>query len=48
MISEHEKEKARIEKLADKWCTDNGYPVPKLRRAYRGTWAQIKKEKNDR
>ena len=34
-----------IEKLADQWCIDNGYPVPKLRWAYRGIWTQIKKEK---
>jgi len=43
MISEYNKEKARIEKLADQWCIDNGYPVPKLRWVYRGIWTKIKR-----
>ena len=41
--NKYNKETARIEKLADQWCTDNGYPVPKLRWVYRGIWTQIEK-----
>ena len=53
MISEHKKEKARIEKFADQWCRDNNYPITRpnyktknMSRIYNGTW--VKKEKNDR
>ena len=36
-----------IEYFADKWCTDNGYPIQKRRWVYKGTWTQIEKEKNE-
>jgi len=52
MISEHKKEKARIEKLADQWCVDNNYPITKdkykteaMARPYKGTWWGRKGEK---
>ena len=32
-----------IEYLADKWCRDNGYPVPKLKQVYNGAWKEIKR-----
>jgi len=27
-----------IEKYADQWCKDNGYPVQKRKYVYRGKW----------
>ena len=45
MISEHYKEKGRIEKLADQWCRDNNYSIRRfeykteaMSRPYKGTW----------
>ena len=49
MISEYNKEKARIEKLADQWCVDNNYPITRadyktknMARIYNGTWIKKK------
>jgi hypothetical protein len=46
MISEHKKEKDKIEKLADQWCRDNDYSIRRsnykksqnMSRPYKGTW----------
>ena len=45
MLSEYKKEKARIEKFANKWCKDNNYPITRskykteaMSRPYKGTW----------
>ena len=45
MISEHKKEKDKIEKLADQWCRDNDYSIRRsnykksqnMSRPYKGT-----------
>ena len=29
-----------IEKHADQWCKDNGYPVQRRRYVYRGKWVK--------
>ena len=53
MLSEYKKEKARIEKFADKWCKDNNYPITRskykteaMSRPYKGTWWG-RKDKNE-
>ena len=30
-----------IEKYADQWCKDNGYPLLKRKYVYRGTWKLV-------
>ena len=49
MLSEYKKEKARIEKFADKWCRDNNYPITRayyktknMARIYKGPWVKNK------
>ena len=51
MLSEHKKEKGKIEKFADKWCKDNNYPITKdkykteaMSRPYKGIWVKNKKD----
>ena len=34
-----------IEKHADKWCKDNGYPLQKRKYVYRGKWILKNNEK---
>ena len=29
-----------IEKYADQWCTDHGYPVQRRKYVYRGKWVK--------
>ena len=51
MISEHKKEKDRIDKFADQWCKDNNYFIRRsnykksqnMSRPYKGTWWGRKK-----
>ena len=38
VLSEYKKEKDRIEKFADKWCKDNGYPIQRQKYIYKGKW----------
>jgi hypothetical protein len=38
VLSEYKKEKARIEKFADQWCKDNGYPIQRQKYIYKGKW----------
>tara|TARA_R100000541_G_scaffold19068_1_gene29064 strand:- start:294 stop:437 length:144 start_codon:yes stop_codon:yes gene_type:complete len=45
MLNESNKEQIKIEKLADKWCINNGYPVPKLKWVYKGAWKKFKRKK---
>ena len=33
-----------IEKYADQWCRDNGYPVQRRKWVYRGKWIEVKKK----
>jgi len=49
VLSEYKKEKARIEKFADKWCRDNNYPITRahyktknMARIYKGPWVKNK------
>ena len=49
MLNKSKKEKARIEKLADQWCKDNGYAITRAHyktkdtgRIYNGTWVKNK------
>ena len=30
-----------IEKYADQWCRDNGYPLIKRKYVYKGTWKLV-------
>ena len=30
-----------IEKYADQWCIDNGYPIQRRKYVYRGKWIKI-------
>jgi len=34
-----------IEKYADQWCTDHGYPLQKRKYVYRGKWVLNKANK---
>ena len=33
-----------IEKYADQWCRDNGYPVQRRKWVYKGKWIEVKKK----
>ena len=44
MLNESDKEQTKIEKLADQWCKNNGYPVPKSKWVYKGTWKKLKRK----
>ena len=35
------KESKLIEKHADQWCRDNGYPLIKQKYVYRGVWKLV-------
>ena len=35
------KEAKLIEKYADQWCRDNGYPLIKQKYVYRGVWKLV-------
>ena len=35
------KESKLIEKYADQWCKDNGYPLIKRKYVYRGAWKLV-------
>ena len=30
-----------IEKYADQWCRDNGYPIQKRKFVYKGKWIEV-------
>jgi len=48
MLSEYHKEITKIEKLADQWCKNNGYSIPKSKWVYKGAWKKFKRKNNDR
>ena len=35
------KESKLIEKYADQWCKDNGYPLLKRKYVYKGRWKRV-------
>ena len=37
-----------IEKYADQWCKDNGYPLQKRKYVYRGKWVLNKANKAEK
>ena len=36
-------ESKQIEKYADQWCKDNGYPIQRRKYVYRGKWVEVKR-----
>ena len=36
-------ERKQIEKHADQWCKDNGYPIQRRKYVYRGKWVEVKR-----
>ena len=48
MLNESDKEQTKIEKLADQWCKNNGYAIPKSKWVYKGAWKKLKRKKNDK
>ena len=40
-LKKEKKESKLIEKYADQWCKDNGYPHLKRKYVYRGKWQLV-------